>query len=130
MRVHGEFGVKTPNALLFIDEIAEAAAAESERLMLVLTDRPYLDTVNSLRRFGRVLVNEGPFISMMLELQGRLMDARAKHEGRASVVVSIDSLWADPTDAVTVLSAICGISSFSLSDAVRGIEDRRKQQWV
>ena len=125
LRVHREWGVKTPMAVLYLDELREAAAAEGEPVTLILTERDLRGTLDSLRRFGSFVHDEHRYIEMMFGLQSRLVDAREKHADDAALVVDISETWSDPKGVVGRLAEACGVRRFSWSDAVRGIEDRR-----
>ena len=120
----GVFGVKSPFLIPFMEQFLEAAEAANEPIGVVVTERDYEDTVESIYQQTHHL----PFDeqSVCLDIQRRLAD----DIGRviADRKIQIEDTWAHPRIVAGWLASVAGVDA-DMDVASRGI-GRRGEQWA
>jgi hypothetical protein len=126
----GPWGVKTPFMLPFVSVLKDICEKRMEPLSVVLTDRPYEDTIKSmLRQFDHF--DDDSYhgvVEAMLALQERLRDASGAALDGAHVF-PIDQTHDEPARVAHRLSSISGIKDANIMGASRGIWKERSVTW-
>ena len=114
------WGFKTPFVAPYMKELQEAARLEGEPVQLVLTSRPFEDTVSSLRTQLQILTPEGfdAVMPQLVAMQERIADALKPSDGSAWSI-PIDHLWSQPEQVRERLNEWLGLEL--PATATRGI---------
>ncbi len=118
------WGVKTPFLLPFLDHLKSACEEIDEPLVLVLTDRPYADTVRSLRR-GMDHLSEYERGGVMPVVFG-IQDSISRHwldASKDAEVFHFSDTIGYPRMAAERLAKLAGVDA-DLDVAIRGFRGR------